>query len=62
MKDIKARKAESLERVAELHRALDETMAWFFVTTGRLPSETTVLDFAVWLAEKKSGLEAQATK
>ncbi len=38
----------TLERHKELHQALDELLACYFVTTKRLISSTTLMDFLKW--------------
>ncbi len=41
-------KVEHVMRHKELHRELDELMADFIKNTGRLPSETSLMEFAEW--------------
>lgn len=44
----------------EWHTALDRLMACYFTETGRLFSETTVMDLAKWSNEAMKEAEARA--
>lgn len=39
---------EHIERHKELHKALDELLADFIGHTGKLPSQTTILELLQW--------------
>lgn len=39
-------------RHVELHRGLDELIACFIADTGRLPSETTLMELMIWSNEQ----------
>ena len=43
---------EHKKRHVELHRSLDELVADFVAQTGRLPSETTIMDLMRWSHEQ----------
>jgi hypothetical protein len=41
------------KRHEDLHRKLDELVADFIRHTGKLPSDTTLMEFMVWSSEQK---------
>lgn len=39
-------------RHQELHESLDELLACFIESTGKMPSDTTLMEFLEWSAKK----------